>query len=723
MTARLAGLLVALAASGAAQTFPFQLLVTQGQNAVSVPNGATITFLAPVGGSQTAQVEATYTGTGRATISAEPNFFGSPVFKATITSALPAQLSPGANLMMTIQFTPSSSAATSAQISLPFVETLANGTSSNGTITISLVGTSPAFVLSYALQSDQNVVPLQPGGLIAFPPTLVGTTFQAALNLTNVGSGAGTVTAMSITGAAFRIQGIPLLPASIASNQNLQVQVLYTPSGVGSDTGQITITFSTGSPVTLILSGNGNSPTFTYQILTSPPTSLSPGGTISLPDTQVGQTSTVTIRVLNSGTATGTVNSISIAGQSFTLSNVPPLPQTLPVNSSLTFSITFTPTQPVSGSGTLIVNADTFQLSGNGLGPLLTYSYVAAGTTITLGGSNNSVVFSPVQITQSGQLTFDIRNAGTLSATISNVGVGQVGGPFTLSGLPSLPLSLAPKADFQITIKFAPTSLGFTNGSLLVDGNTISLVGSGTAPPTLPAYTISGPSGNAAPLTQPLIGLTLANSYPVAIGGTLTMSIAGTLPADPAVQFASGGRSVSFVIPANQTSAVFAGQGTQIGMQTGTVASAITLTPSFATQAGSVDLTPANPTALQFSVSPAAPTLLAIQLLNLTTTGFTIQVTGFSTTRSLASSAVQFTPAAGFQLATSQFNIDLSQVSTLWFQSTTSQAYGGQFTMSIPFTFQGSLPSGQSAVAAIASVSVTVSNSTGASNSLQAKLP
>ena len=211
------------------------------------------------------------------------------------------------------------------------------------------------------------------------------------------------------------------------------------------------------------------------------------------------------------------------------------------------------------------------------------------------------MVFSPVEITQSEQISLDVKNTGTLPATISNIGIQQTGGPFSLSGQPPLPVTLAPNADFQITITFTPTTLGYSNASLLFDTTTIALQGSGTQPPPLPSYTISGPSGNVAPMTQPTIGLTLASPYPVAISGTLTLSVTGTLPADQAVQFLTGGSTVSFTIPANQTSAVFGAQGTQLGLQTGTVASTITITPSFVTQAGNVPLTPATPEVLQFS--------------------------------------------------------------------------------------------------------------------------
>jgi len=114
--------------------------------------------------------------------------------------------------------------------------------------------------------------------------------------------------------------------------------------------------------------------------------------------------------------------------------------------------------------------------------------------------------------------------------------------------------------------------------------------------------------------------------------------------------------------------------------------------------------------------------LIAVQLTNQTTNGLVIAATGYTTTRTLTSWNVQFTTAPGFNMPTSKFTIDLQQVATLWFRSIASQAFGGQFTLTIPFTFQGTVPAGQSLLSTIASVSVTMDNEIGTSNSIQAKL-
>ena len=248
---------MALVVLAPAQT-PFQLLVTAGNNASLIQDGSTLSFGSSIGQPQTARVTATYTGTGQVTVSQPPGVFGSSAFTAKLTAAPPLMLNPGNSFSFDVQFIPTDATQNNAQLIQNFTETTAS-TSVARSIHLSLTGTASSIVLSYVLQSDQNVVPLQPGQTIVFPATPIKTTAQATLNLTNRGSGAGTITGISITGSAFRLAGLPLFPFTLASGQNLQVLVLYQPTAVSSDTGQITVTFDSSSPVTLNLQGSGNS--------------------------------------------------------------------------------------------------------------------------------------------------------------------------------------------------------------------------------------------------------------------------------------------------------------------------------------------------------------------------------------------------------------------------------------------------------------------------------
>jgi len=730
---RIAGLLGLAAAAASAQQFPFQLLITSATSAVTVANDSAIGFNAEVGQSVTYHVTATYlpsNASNTVTVSQAAQILGATQFSVTnFPAMLPLTLNPGDKLTFDITYKPTSANSATAQLQVNFTETspAQSGppvTTQNAIILI-LQGVSPSIVLSYVLQTNLNVVPLQPGGTISFPGTLVNTTALANLNVSNGGSGSGQITAIvPPAGPAFKLTGIPLLPYTLPALQTLTLQVAYTPTSSNTDNDQLQIKLASGATLTVLLQGNGTSASFSYQLLSGDtPAPVTPPGPIALPDTNVGTTSSMTVRVQNIGNANGTLNAPSLAGQGFSLTDLPLFPQTLKPNDSFTFTINFAPTQPGTNKGTLVVGSDLFNLTGNGLGAKLTFSYISGGGTTTL-NTGDSVIFSPIGVTQSEQVTFVIKNSGTQPARISNVGIGEAKSPFSLANVPSLPISLDPGASTQFNINFAPSTTGFSNGTLRVDGTVVGLTGSGTAPPPLPSYTIQGPSGNVTPQTQPSVRLTLANPYPVGITGTLTLTTSSNSVSDPAVQFSTGGRSVPFVIPANATSANFAGQGSQIFLQTGTVASTIILTPSFLTQDGGIDVTPSNPTALQFSVASLAPTLLAASVTSATTNSFVLNVTGFSTPRSLNTLNIQFAAASGFNFSSNtSVSVDIRQGSSAWFQSTASQAFGGQFEVSIQFTLTGTnLPTGKNPIQAIASVSATVVNDVGTSNSLQVSL-
>ncbi len=574
------------------------------------------------------------------------------------------------------------------------------------------------FTFNYVLATTQNAVPLQSGGTITFPATTLNSVAQAVLNITNTGAGAR-IDNITSTGSAFALAGLPAFPDLVASQQTLQVLIRYQPSGASTDAGQIQITFDSGTQVTFGLQGTLSAAKLVYQVTQGgQTTTVTAGGVITMPATNIGSTSTATITVQNTGNLSATISSIILTGQDYQLTNAPTLPETLAAGASFTFKLAFTPTQAATEQASLVVGNDSLTVSGQGLGAKLVFSYKAAGTTVTL-GTTDSVVFTPVTITQTGQVTFVITNNGTVTANIFNIGIVETNSPFSVSGLPALPANVAPNGQSSFTLSFAPTTEGFVSGTLRVGNSTIGLIGSGTPPPALPAYTLTGPSGTVSPMTQPSVSLTLASPYPAAIAGTLTLSVSSDLPADATVQFSTGGRTVAFVIAANTTDAIFAGQGPQIELQTGTVASTITLTPSFATQAGAVSLTPASPLTLTFSVAPAAPAIISIQAGNVTASGFVLTVVGYSTTRSLSSLAVQFTAAAGFTFSGGPVNIDLTHVAAAWFASTASDAFGGEFAVTVPFTLSGTVGTGQTLSSGIASVSATLSNSVGTSSAAQ----
>ncbi|HUJ51831.1 MAG TPA: choice-of-anchor D domain-containing protein, partial [Bryobacteraceae bacterium] len=474
--ARIAGLLALAAGVAAGQQFPFQLLLTSGSTAATIANGSALTLNAEVGQAVSVHVTATYLPSNTANtaaISQTPTLLGASQFSITnFPKTLPLQLSPGNQFSFDVSFKSNSANLATAQFTLPFTETTpSSGSSSTGPTTIQnailliLQGTSPSIQLSYVLQTNLNVQPLQPGGTLNFGGTLVNTTTLATLNITNVGSGFGTIQAITPpAGSAFKLSFVPLLPYALNSAGNsgstLSLQIAYTPTASTTDNDQVQITLASGAMLTVLLQGNGISAAFAYTLLTSTPAPVTPPGPIALPDVALGSTSSLTVRVQNIGNANGVINNApSVAGQAFALSDEPLFPQTLKPNDSFTFTINFTPTQPGTNKGALVVGSDLFNLTGNGLGPKLAFSYISSAGTIPL-NTGDSVVFTPIAITQSEQVTFVINNAGTQPALISNIGVADAKGPFSVSGVQSFPVTLASGASTQLTVNFAPTTTG-----------------------------------------------------------------------------------------------------------------------------------------------------------------------------------------------------------------------------------------------------------------------
>jgi hypothetical protein len=710
-----------LPAPAVAQSNDFQLRVTQGNNVFLVPNGSTLT-MAPsaVGQVSTATLTAIYIGPTEALVSAQPVILGSTTFTVSSLPNLPLTMSPGDSFTLTIQFTPTSAVSTLAQLNVGFLEAVASSTGGPptavaGTVQLNLTGTAPNLIVSYALQSNGNVLPLANGSSLIYPGTLVNSTTQATVIIANQGSGAGQVNSISVAGSTFQPLGLPLTPFSIPAGNQVTFAINYTPTQVETDTGTLKINLG-GNSFSAGLTGSGINSQFTYQMITS--TGSVPFSTsqpVSLPDTLVGNTTSVTVEVQNTGTAPGTIAAIGTTNGPFTVTNLPLTPVTLKPNDLRTFTLNFTPTLAGKNTGSLQIGNDLFTLTGNGLGANLTFTYgTAPATLIQTGGT---VIFSPLQVGQTASLPFTVSNNGTTVGHVSSIAVADTHGIFTVTNLPALPLTLNPGDTVTFNISFAPLTTGFSTSTLQIDTQSFTLSGSGTAPQTLPAVQFTGASGTVGAFTQPAIGLSLASPYPIALIGTLTITISSSnFNPDPTVQFGTGGQKVAFTIPANSTDAVFASGGKQVLLQTGTTAATITVTADVTTSAG-LELTPSPAPSVSLTVASSAPTLLSVGLASESSTSFTLQILGFSTTHSLTDLNFQFTTKSGVSSGGS-VTVDVSSEATLWYASPTAQPFGGQFLISIPFTLTQSSSSTTSLVSAIQSVAVTASNAQGTSNSL-----
>jgi hypothetical protein len=222
--------------------------------------------------------------------------------------------------------------------------------------------------------------------------------------------------------------------------------------------------------------------------------------------------------------------------------------------------------------------------------------------------------------------------------------------------------------------------------------------------PALPNVSVSGLPADVQPLEQPALDIALDTPYPVAITGTLSLTFTpgGANPVDdPAVQFSTGGRSATFTIPANATHAAF-GSG-QLAVQTGSVTGTITFRV-VSLEAGGSSLTVPDGLTRTATVDPGPPVIRSLVVVH-TANGIQVQIAGLSNTREMTKAAITFQAAPGTNVQTQQITVPLNDAATAWFQSDASAAYGGQFGLTLPFTFTGSV--------SLSSVSVVLSNGAG----------
>jgi hypothetical protein len=216
--------------------------------------------------------------------------------------------------------------------------------------------------------------------------------------------------------------------------------------------------------------------------------------------------------------------------------------------------------------------------------------------------------------------------------------------------------------------------------------------------------------GEQGPGQQAAVNLTLAAVHPFPIAGQLEVSFQpDTLnnSDDGTIRFSNNLRTAQFTVAAGSAEAQFAGG--DLAMQTGTTAGLITLRVT-ALQTGSQAIPPAADAKLDVTIPQSPPAIGSAAIQQRTGTGFSVEITGFTTARQVTGAVFQFTAVPGRTLQNTQATVDLNGSANAWYQNPSSAATGGAFVYTQPFTIQGDL-------SALQSVAVTLTNSRGDSQS------
>jgi hypothetical protein len=233
--------------------------------------------------------------------------------------------------------------------------------------------------------------------------------------------------------------------------------VTFTPTAAGGQTA--TLNVKAGSTTkTTALSGTGTAASFTVL-----PASLAFG------NVQTGTASAAQpVTVSNSGAAALPITSIAFTGANPTqYSQINNCGTSLAPGSNCVISVVFAPTSAGSLPAALTVDGQTVALSGTGVAP----SYTVLPASLAFGNVQTGSASAAQAVT--------VTNNGTAALPITIAFTGANPSQYTQTN--NCGTSLAPGSNCAISVVFAPTSTGSLPAALTVDGQTVTLTGTGTA--------------------------------------------------------------------------------------------------------------------------------------------------------------------------------------------------------------------------------------------------
>jgi hypothetical protein len=553
-------------------------------------------------------------------------------------------------------------------------------------------------------------------------------TLPPGLAISNNSNSTGTISGTPTTAATynFTVQASYLSGSTtITATQPLQIIVSLT-STLTLPT-PTTVSGSVGQTVSMQFTATGGTPAYTYTLLNGnlpPGLSLNAGtGLITGTATQAN-VYTFTIQVTDSLSHTASASAtITINGQ-LTMPN----PTSVTGTMGGTVSMQFTASSGVppytysvqSGSGTLppgvTLNSQTGLVSGTAT-TVGTYTF-----TILATDSSSRQVTATGTITIASSLTLATPAAvtGNVGATVSMT-FSATGGtaPYTYAfAAGSLPPGLTLNPSTGVISGQATQSCTCAFLIQVTDSSSPALTATATGSITVSLLSISGvtinPSGTVVANTQPTVTIVLATPPPETITGTLAVVFRrvdgqGSLEVQLANQNVNG--QVPFTIAAGTTTATFSGGSENLIV--GTAQGTGTFTVQFLDALGN-NITSATVQQVNFSIGATAPVITTFTISPPSGSTYTATIIGYSSTLDMSQAVFNFTPTSGTNLSSSSVTVSLSSVFSAWYGSSQSNRYGGQFMLTVPFTFS---VSGGTSSNPIDAATVTLTNSKGSTTS------
>lgn len=357
-------------------------------------------------------------------------------------------------------------AGQSAAFTVRFAPTTTGNASGTLSITSNAPGSPITVPVSGSASNSQPELTVNPP-IVNFGNINVGSNASQNVSLSNSGSAALTVSAVTPSGVGITVNGISL-PQTLSPGASTTFAVQFAPTTPGNVMGSVSITSTApDSPSTAVVTGSGM-----QAAIGASPSSVSFGSVTT------GTSNSQPISISNSGNTTLTISQFSIGGNGFSTTGLS-TPLTIAAGKSASFNAVFTPSSATNFSGSI-------SLFSNAPNSPLTISLTGAGaaSAMTLSASPSSLAFGSVSDETSSSQSVTITNTGNANVTVSAVSVTGAG--FGTSGV-NTGLTLTPNQNVTLKVSFNPTSAGAVNGQVTVTSNAtnspllISASGTGVA--------------------------------------------------------------------------------------------------------------------------------------------------------------------------------------------------------------------------------------------------
>jgi hypothetical protein len=329
-----------------------------------------------------------------------------------------------------------------------------------------------AYIANPAAANGTPAISLSASSVTFAAQTLVTTSPAQTVTVSNTGTAALNLSAITLTGAAsadFTRSGTCVNGTSVAAGGNCSIQLTFRPTATGTRNATVTITHNaSGGTSTIAIVGTG-APGPAVASVT--PAMLSYTQTIST----VSAAQAITVR--NSGGQPLTLGAISITGANaaeFSIGTGATCAASTVVNPSATCTlpITFRPTAAGARSASVAIahnaagSPATVALNGT--------ATVTAQPAISLSAA--SLTFGEVAVgSNSAAQTVTLTNSGQAVLTLGTLTIGGLAsGDFSRGGTCTNGATIAAAGTCTMQLTFAPTAVGDRTGTLTVTSNALN---------------------------------------------------------------------------------------------------------------------------------------------------------------------------------------------------------------------------------------------------------